>query len=109
MRKFFANDARRWSFSMFVLAVLLNCTPVRLYAAPGDPDTSFAGAGLTRFGFELADDFAQAVAQAPDGKIVVAGYTTVQLAFTGSQLALARYTTNNILDPSFGNAGRVIA
>jgi len=93
----------------FCVLALLAGIALSLSAAPGAPDLTFAGTGFIRFGFEFADDFAHAVAQQPDGKIVVAGYTTTALGFNGSQLALARYTTNNLLDPSFGNAGRVIA
>ncbi len=83
--------------------------PSGVNAAQGDPDLTFAGAGFERLGFEFGDDFAYAVAQQSDGKMVVVGYTVTGLGISGSQLALARYTTNNVLDPAFGNEGRVIA
>jgi uncharacterized delta-60 repeat protein len=67
-------------------------------------DTSFDGDGklTTDFG---GNDVATAVAVQPDGKILVAGYTT---ANGGTALILARYNNNGSLDASFGTNGRVI-
>ncbi len=91
-----------------ILGFLILLLATTLWAASGNLDPSFAGSGLKRFGFEFGDDFGNAVAVQPDGKVVVAGYSTITFGVGASQLALARFTTNNILDPSFGNGGRVI-
>jgi uncharacterized delta-60 repeat protein len=51
------------------------------------------------------DDGAAALALQPDGKLVVAGWA----GFSGcsTAFALARYTTNGTLDPSFNDDGKV--
>src|SRR5262249_15597588 len=43
----------------------------------------------------------------PDGKIVVAGQTTPAGSLVAG-LALARYTADGALDPTFGSGGKVI-
>jgi uncharacterized delta-60 repeat protein len=77
---------------------------VARYTKRGVLDTSFGRGGtvLTDFGF---DDEALALALQPDGKIVVAGYSSDG---SGSDLALARYTTSGALDPGFGTRGKVL-
>lgn len=45
---------------------------------------------------------AQAVALQPDGKIIVAGYTA---NYTTTKIALARFTTEGVLDSTFGSNG----
>jgi uncharacterized delta-60 repeat protein len=77
------------------------------YAANGLPDSSFGenGNGLVTTDFNGNDDFAKAIAL-QDGKIIVAGYTYIPGYFT-SDFALARFTTNGTLDPSFGVNGKV--
>ena len=78
-----------------------------LYAAPGDLDASFGGTGRARLGFGFGQDFGRAVAVQADGKLIVAGSCGLT-DFAGPNLALVRLGTNNLLDPSFGNAGKVI-
>jgi uncharacterized delta-60 repeat protein len=70
------------------------------YTPRGKLDPSFGRGGkvLTRLGSE--GDEASAVAIQPDGKIVAAGRSE-------DYFALARYTANGRLDPSFGRGGRV--
>jgi uncharacterized delta-60 repeat protein len=51
------------------------------------------------------EDDATAVALQPDGKLVVAGYTNVQGSY---DFAVARYTSNQVLDTSFGTGGTEI-
>src|ERR1043166_1944731 len=70
-----------------------------LFAAPGDLDTTFAGTGMLRVGFGHSPDEARAVAQTPDGKILMAGNSESQTAI------LARFGTNNVLDTTFGENG----
>ena len=50
----------------------------------------------------IINDNCKALALQPDGKIIVAGYTTNG---TATYFALARYLTNGQLDPSFGQSG----
>jgi uncharacterized delta-60 repeat protein len=71
------------------------------YNTNGSLDSSFYGSGtvITDFG---GSDCAYAMAIQPDGKIVVAGYTS-----SGSDFALARYDTNGAPDTSFGSGGKL--
>jgi uncharacterized delta-60 repeat protein len=54
-------------------------------------------------GFGFAE--ALAIAQAPDGKIVAAGYALASA--TDYDFAIARYTASGVLDPTFGSGGVV--
>ena len=84
-------------------------------SANGVVDTSFgsSGNGLVATDFEKGNDVANGVAIQPDGKIVLAGSATI--SGKGTIAALARYTSNGILDPTFGpitsglNAGLVVS
>src|SRR5262249_51644532 len=49
------------------------------------------------------NDDAEAVALQPDGKIVVAGYTSQAAGF---DFAIARINTNGVFDTSFGTGGK---
>jgi uncharacterized delta-60 repeat protein len=64
-------------------------------ASPGKVLTDFAGASETAY----------AVAVQPDGKIVVAGTSTV--TGSGQDFALARYNTDGSLDAGFGTSGKL--
>lgn len=68
--------------------------------ADGSLDNTFGSGGkvLTDFG-TLQEDWAQAVAIQPDGKIVVGGYTN-------AIFAIARYNTDGSLDTTF-NGGKI--
>jgi uncharacterized delta-60 repeat protein len=70
------------------------------YDAAGRLDPSFAGRGtvVTDLG---GHDGADALVVQPDGKIVVAGHR-------GPDLALARYSVDGTLDPSFDRDGVVV-
>jgi uncharacterized delta-60 repeat protein len=89
-----AQDAKNKSY--FALA---------RYNPDGTLDSSFGRAGkvLTDFG---PDAEAHAVALQPDGRIVVAGMRSDGMRAEG--FALARYTANGALDPSFGSGGKVL-
>lgn len=76
-------------------------------AAPGDLDTTFTGTGTSRIGFGFGEDYAHAVAVQADGKLVVAGSSGLAL-FTGGDVSVVRYDTNNVLDTSFGILGKVV-
>lgn len=76
---------------------------VARYNQDGTPDAAFGTAGrvITNFG---GTEQALALALYPDGKILIAGRTNNASDFN---LALARYQSAGILDPSFGSGGLV--
>jgi uncharacterized delta-60 repeat protein len=73
-------------------------------SASGDVDTTFGGGSgvvLTDFG---GIDQAKAMTLQPDGKIVLAGLTEID----GNQdFAIARFTSDGILDADFGPGGKI--
>ena len=72
----------------------------------GRLDRSFAGDGTVRTVFsQVLGDGARAVRVQADGRIVVAGGATPE-GSGGSDFALARYTTDGRLDPTFAGDGR---
>lgn len=73
------------------------------YTANGGLDTSFGTDGKVTTDFVGMNDYASSVAIQGDGKILVAGRSE---DLNGSlNFALARYTTNGVLDTSFGPSG----
>jgi uncharacterized delta-60 repeat protein len=86
---------------------------VARYNPDGSNDLSFGIGGLmyTDFGRSSFDQ-PHALALQRDGKVVLGGYTNhgdgPGVLFGADQLALARYMTNGMLDPTFGRGGRVV-
>jgi uncharacterized delta-60 repeat protein len=76
---------------------------VARYNPDGDLDVTF-GTGGTRITDFGDDDAASAVGLQSDGKIVVAGGT---ISSGNVSFALARYTADGNLDPTFGTGGKV--
>jgi uncharacterized delta-60 repeat protein len=74
-------------------------------AAGGDLDTSFGVGGKVETNFTPRFDGASSVAAQPDGKLVAAG--TADRDGPNPRFALARYTTDGSLDPTFGGDGMV--
>ncbi len=73
------------------------------YNPNGTLDTTFGGSqakGKVITNFTSGSEYAYGVAVQPNGKIVVTG--------VGSDIVLARYNANGILDGTFGNQGKVI-
>jgi uncharacterized delta-60 repeat protein len=71
------------------------------YLSNGQLDPSFSGDGiLTMTIMEL--DRAQGVVIQPDGRIVVAGWTS---NYSNADIAVLRFTTNGALDPTFSGDG----
>ena len=70
------------------------------YNSDGSPDTSFGGGGVVFTDFAEGSDFADSVALQADGRIVVAGSSSLKFA-------LARYNSDGSLDVSFGSGGKV--
>jgi uncharacterized delta-60 repeat protein len=89
------------------------------FNADGSADTSFGGTGsvLTDIGSDIGDfgsnltpakyigDLANGVALQPDGKIVVAGYSTTADGYDKPDFSLARYNADGSLDTSFNGTG----
>ena len=73
------------------------------YSGPGCLDPSFGNFGKVIMPIELSYSTAKAVAQQPDGKIVVAGPTNAHLHYT-----VARYNADGSLDGLFGSSGITI-
>ena len=86
---------------------------VARYMPDGTNDLSFGihGVTTTDFGDESYDE-PYAVVLQPDGKIVLGGYTNSGggpgVLFGADNLALVRYLPNGLLDPGFGEGGKVI-
>ena len=74
------------------------------YNTNGSLDTSFDTDGRVTTPVGTANDFISAMAVQSDGKIVVAGFTTIGGSI---DFALARYNTNGSLDASFDTDGKL--
>jgi uncharacterized delta-60 repeat protein len=80
--------------------------PARAYGAGGALDRSFGGDGtVVTDVLHGAFDTAYAVAQQPNGKIIVAGFAETQ---SGERFLVLRYRTDGKLDKTFGTDGRVL-
>jgi uncharacterized delta-60 repeat protein len=75
-----------------------------VYADPGDLDPSFSRDGRVLTGI-AGDDKATAIAIQPDGKIVIAGFSSPPGGTR--RFALVRYEPNGDRDPAFGSDGIV--
>lgn len=78
---------------------------VARYNADGSLDTRFGENGFVRTGFAPGGIGGGSMALTPDGKIVVAGQV-----FVGgkTQVGVARYSSDGLLDTAFGTSGQVI-
>jgi uncharacterized delta-60 repeat protein len=76
------------------------------YMPDGSRDTTFGSGGIVIHSFDPFYDYAYTCALQSDGKIVLAG--TAPSGPEYSQLLIVRYTTDGILDSSFGNNGVVL-
>jgi uncharacterized delta-60 repeat protein len=76
------------------------------YNADGTLDSSFGAGGRVVTDFFGFSDLANGLDLQTDGRIVVAGAAN-NLNVSGFDFALARYTTDGILDPTFGSGGKV--
>jgi uncharacterized delta-60 repeat protein len=73
------------------------------YNADGSPDTSFGTNGLVKYGVDEAFIVITDLLLQSDGKIILAGSASNDSG--GNSFMLARYTTNGILDTTFGDNG----
>lgn len=77
---------------------------VARYNADGTLDSSFSGDGMVRTAVGSGPDRGLSVVQQSDGKLVVAGFSTI----SGSNvIALVRYKTNGAPDTGFSGDGKV--
>lgn len=98
--RFDPGAARTTSLVAFAAAAaLLSSSAVRASSAL---DPTFGSGGLVVSTLSPGADVVHAVAIQPDARIVVGG-----AAFDGSELMLARYTVDGLLDPTFGSGGVV--
>jgi uncharacterized delta-60 repeat protein len=74
------------------------------YSPDGALDPSFGTGGIVSTDIAGSSDYARALIQQADGKLVAAGVAPTQ---TGSSFALARYHPDGTLDASFGTGGTV--
>jgi uncharacterized delta-60 repeat protein len=95
---------RRVCVSVASAILLVGATCDQAFAQDGLLDLHFGRPGtFTPFGEEHAGAVTMAVQ--PDGKIVAAGFATVH---DDQIVALARYNPDGTLDPSFGEAGKIV-
>ena len=76
------------------------------YTAAGVPDNTFGSFGRQITPIGVAFDIANGLAVQPDGKILLAGYST-NVSGTTAQYAVVRYGTNGQPDSTFDNDGIV--
>jgi uncharacterized delta-60 repeat protein len=83
---------------------------VARYLADGRHDPSFGNGGVTVTDFAGRSDHAAALLIQPDGRIVVGGQSNGATVnnVADDRFALARYTADGRLDPSFDGDGRVL-
>lgn len=80
----------------------------------GQLDTSFGalGSGFAFMAFDAGgelNDLAQAVAVDANGRIVIAGQASIDLSGATEDMALARFTTEGLVDVTFGVDGRFLS
>lgn len=93
---------------------VINCRTdfaIAKYTSAGLLDGSFSGDGLQTADLgAAAGDAATSIVTQDDGRILVAGITEGPCpAECGGRLALARFTANGSLDPTFSGDGRLIS
>lgn len=78
---------------------------LRGYDMPNSTPVLDGNDGLVSTDFGNSYDLSYGLLVQPDGRIVVAGYTS---AGAGEEFAIARYNSDGSLDTTFGEGGRVI-
>jgi uncharacterized delta-60 repeat protein len=101
---------RHWSSCWLAVAVgaVLVLGVGGAQAGSGELDPSFGSGGVvvTSFG---GDDFGNAIAIQPDGKIVAAGFSDPEGYYAPPVFALSRYNPDGSLDAGFGTGGKVVS
>jgi uncharacterized delta-60 repeat protein len=99
--------ARNLHYKAAALATCALLAAPSAAAAAGELDPTFGTSGLVTTDFGGRGDFALASAVQTDGKVVVAGNSSLQGVFA-VDFALARYNSDGTLDPTFGSSGTVL-
>ncbi|MCA1844143.1 MAG: hypothetical protein LC792_13355 [Actinobacteria bacterium] len=94
-----------WTRLTVAAAALVLAVAPAASATPGTIDVSFGVGGALRTNFGGTYDWAFATAIQPDGRILAAGVSEARGTY---DFALARYTPNKDLDPTFGVGGVVL-
>jgi len=89
---------------LFTFFLLLNAIACRLFAQDGKLDSTFSNDGIVTTDLG-GHDVASGVAVRPDGRVVVAGYSSVN---NWTYFALAQYKIDGTLDSTFGSDGIVL-
>jgi len=76
------------------------------YLPNGSLDAAFGSGGIVITPVGTGNDFGRGLVLQSDGKIILVGFA--ETGATGYDMALVRYTASGGLDPSFGNAGKVL-
>jgi uncharacterized delta-60 repeat protein len=80
---------------------------VARFNSNGSLDQSFGSGGLTITTFGDPASEANVVLLQSDGKIILVGYSGAGSYSELNDFAIARYTSNGSLDPTFGNGGKL--
>lgn len=88
---------------VLLLAIAISLPVTHGYAAE-NLDPSFGEQGVVVTDFGIADDEASAMAVQPDGKILLAGFSSNSVL---KDVAVARYLSDGKLDPGFHTTGYV--
>jgi uncharacterized delta-60 repeat protein len=78
---------------------------VARFHSNGSLEAEFGNAGIMSIDYYGRRDHALSTGVQPDGKLIVAGMATTPNE--GRNFALARFTLNGLLDPSFGTGGKM--
>jgi uncharacterized delta-60 repeat protein len=95
---------RRIKIQFYLVALFFST--FQAFCQDGSLDTTFGTGGKVMTQVGSGDDYCNAMAIQPDGKIILAGYT---INGTDYDYALARYNIDGTLDTGFGTLGRVIS
>ncbi|HEX2618454.1 MAG TPA: delta-60 repeat domain-containing protein, partial [Flavobacteriales bacterium] len=75
------------------------------YTSAGDIDDTFGTDGLATCSFTAGNDLANGIAFQQDGRIILAGYSSGN----ADSIAVARFSSEGVLDAGFGTNGRARA
>ena len=104
-RSFSSRGRWRAGLGLVAALALLALAVPAASASPGTLDASFGVGGALRTNFGGTYDWAYATAIQPDGRILAAGVSDAHGTY---DFAVARYTSAQQLDPTFGNHGVVL-
>ncbi|HVX48889.1 MAG TPA: T9SS type A sorting domain-containing protein, partial [Chitinophagaceae bacterium] len=98
------NAPEKAAFPLLLIVSVFIST--NIFAQEGTLDATFGAGGKAVTNIAGTGDIGTSVAIQQDGKIILAGYTTIA---SNQQVALARYMPDGSLDNSFGDNGKTTA